>query len=278
VRVDVPMVGDAGSDRSKDSLAELRENVIPATVGAVPGVEANVTGFTAGSADFNQLMSDRVPLVVAFVLALAFLLLLVTFRSVVIPIKAIVLNLLSVGASYGLVVWIFQQGNLESVLGFESSGAVASWLPMFLFVVLFGLSMDYHVFILSRVREAFKRGMSTSDAVSHGVKTTAGTITAAAIIMVVVFAEFATQSGLETKMMGVGLAFAIFVDATIIRGVLLPATMKLLGDAIAERLDAGVELVLAGALGLDHDRGGILVAREGILDPLVGLDHGEVLR
>ena len=175
-------------------------------------------------------MKSKTPLVFAFVLGLSFLLLLATFRSIVIPIKAILLNLLSVGASYGLLKLVFQDGHGEKLLGFESNGAIVSWLPLFLFVILFGLSMDYHVFILSRVREAWKRGMGTEKAVSHGIKSTAGTITAAAIIMVVVFAEFATQSGLEMKQMGVGLAFAIFVDATIIRGVLLPATMKLLGD------------------------------------------------
>ena len=175
-------------------------------------------------------MKSKTPLVFAFVLGLSFLLLLATFRSIVIPIKAILLNLLSVGASYGLLKLVFQDGHGEKLLGFESNGAITSWLPLFLFVILFGLSMDYHVFILSRVREAWKRGMSSEKAVAHGIKSTAGTITAAAIIMVVVFAEFATQSGLEMKQMGVGLAFAIFVDATIIRGVLLPATMKLLGD------------------------------------------------
>ena len=175
-------------------------------------------------------MKTKTPIVFAFVLGLSFLLLLVTFRSIVIPIKAIMLNLLSVGASYGLLKLVFQDGHGEKLLGFESNGAITSWLPLFLFVILFGLSMDYHVFILSRIREAWKRGMSTEKAVAHGIKTTAGTITSAAIIMVVVFAEFATQSGLDMKQMGVGLAFAIFVDATIIRGVLLPATMKLLGD------------------------------------------------
>jgi len=175
-------------------------------------------------------MKSKTPIVFAFVLGLAFLLMLATFRSIVIPIKAIVLNLLSVAASYGLLKLVFQDGHGEKALGFESNGAVTSWLPLFLFVILFGLSMDYHVFILSRVREAWKGGMSSADAVSHGIKTTAGTITAAAIIMVAVFGEFALQSGLDTKQMGVGLAFAIFVDATIIRGVLLPATMKLLGD------------------------------------------------
>ena len=141
----------------------------------------------------------------AFVLTLAFLLLLVTFRSLVIPIKAIVLNLLSVAAAYGVLVWVFQDGHLENVLGFKSNGGVTSWLPMFLFVILFGLSMDYHVFILSRIREAVDRGMRTEDAVSHGIRATAGTVTSAAIVMVAVFAIFATLSSIDFKEMGVGL-------------------------------------------------------------------------
>jgi RND superfamily putative drug exporter len=155
---------------------------------------------------------------------------LVTFRSIVIPLKAILLNLLSVGAAYGVVVWIFQEGHLESLLGFESTGAVTSWLPLFMFVLLFGLSMDYHVFILSRVREAYDRGMATGDAVSYGIKTTASVVTAAAIVMVAVFSIFATLSSIEFKQFGIGLGVAILLDATLVRGVLLPAFMKLLGD------------------------------------------------
>ena len=155
---------------------------------------------------------------------------LVTFRSIVIPIKAILLNLLSVGAAYGVLVLVFQNGNGESLLGFTSNGGVANWLPLFLFVVLFGLSMDYHVFILSRVRELYDRGMSTDEAVEQGISTTAGTVTSAAIVMVGVFAVFMTLSFLDFKEMGLGLAVAVLIDATIIRGVLLPASMKLLGD------------------------------------------------
>jgi uncharacterized membrane protein YdfJ with MMPL/SSD domain len=148
----------------------------------------------------------------------------------VIPFKAIVLNLLSVGAAYGVLVWIFQDGHLESVLDFKSNGAIVSWMPLFLFVVLFGLSMDYHVFILTRIREAFDHGRRTEDAVSHGIKTTAGVVTSAAVVMISVFAIFATLSLLIFKQLGVGLAVAVLIDATVIRGVLLPATMKLLGD------------------------------------------------
>jgi RND superfamily putative drug exporter len=191
---------------------------------------AYVTGIAAGTKDFNDLMKAHAPIVFAFVLSLAFLLLLVTFRSIVIPIKAIVLNLLSVGAAYGVLTWVFQDGHFEKALGFHSNGGVVSWLPLFLFVILFGLSMDYHVFILSRIREAFDRGMKTEDAVAHGIKATAATVTSAAIVMVGVFAIFATLSALDFKQMGVGLSVAILLDATIVRGVLLPATMKLLGD------------------------------------------------
>ncbi len=185
---------------------------------------------TAGSKDFNDRMTSRLPFVFAFVLGLAFLLLLVTFRSVVIPLKAIVLNLLSVGAAYGVMTWIFQDGHFEGLLNFESVGGITSWLPLFMFVILFGLSMDYHVFILSRIREAFDRGESTEDAVAHGIKATAGVVTSAAVVMVAVFAIFATLSMIEFKQMGVGLAVAILLDATLVRAVLLPAAMKLLGD------------------------------------------------
>ena len=228
--VEVPIAGDGTNDTSYEALAALRDDVVPETIGQVQGAEANVTGFTAGSDDFNQVMQDRVPIVFGFVFLMAFALLLVTFRSIVIPLKAILLNLLSVGAAYGVVIWIFQEGHLESLLGFESTGAVTSWLPLFLFVLLFGLSMDYHVFILTRVREAYDRGMPTSEAVAHGIKTTASVVTAAAIVMVAVFSIFATLSAIEFKQFGVGLGVAILLDATIVRGVLLPAFMKLLGD------------------------------------------------
>ena len=151
-------------------------------------------------------MSKTAPLVFAFVLGLAFVLLMATFRSVVIALKAIVLNLLSVGAAYGVLVWVFQDGHLESPLGFESSGGITAWLPLFLFVLLFGLSMDYHVFIVSRIREAYDGGMSTGDAVAHGIKSTAGVVTSAAVVMIAVFSIFATLGALDFKQMGVGLA------------------------------------------------------------------------
>jgi uncharacterized membrane protein YdfJ with MMPL/SSD domain len=168
--------------------------------------------------------------VFAFVLTLAFILLLVSFRSIVIAAKAIVLNLLSVAAAYGVLVIVFQWGWGESLLNFRSNGGVAYWLPIFLFVILFGLSMDYHVFILSRIREAFDRGMKTEDAVAHGIKTTAGVVTSAAVVMVGVFSIFATLPILDMKELGIGLAAAVLIDATIVRAVLLPAAMKLLGD------------------------------------------------
>ncbi len=226
----VPLAGNGTDARSQAALNKLRDDLIPATIGKVDGAQAQVGGPTAGSVDFNDLLAERMPWVFAFVLGMAFLLLLVSFRSIVIPITAICLNLLSVGAAYGIVVWVFQDGHLENLIGFSSIGSITSWLPLFLFVVLFGLSMDYHVFILTRIREAYDRGMSTEDAVSHGLRTTAGVVTSAAAVMVAVFAIFATLSFLEFKEMGVGLAAAILIDATIIRGVLLPATMRLLGE------------------------------------------------
>jgi putative drug exporter of the RND superfamily len=180
--------------------------------------------------DFMDQLDSRLPLIFTFVFGLAFILLLVTFRSIVIPIKAILLNLLSVGAAYGVLVLVFQNGNGESLLGFSSNGGVASWLPLFLFVILFGLSMDYHVFILSRVRELHERGMPTDEAVRQGIASTAGTVTSAAVVMVGVFAVFATLDFLDLKELGVGLAVAVLIDATIIRAILLPASMRVLGD------------------------------------------------
>jgi uncharacterized membrane protein YdfJ with MMPL/SSD domain len=229
--VDLPIDGDGTNAKSKAALQALRGDVMPKIKTQLPaGSEAGVTGTTAQNKDFNDSMRAHLPLVFLFVLASAFVLLLFTFRSIVIPIKAIVLNLLSVGAAYGLLVEVFQNGHGEKLLGFQSTGAIASWLPLFMFVVLFGLSMDYHVFILTRVREAFDKGMTTEDAVAHGIKTTASTVTSAAIIMVGVFATFATLSMIDMKQMGIGLAAAVLIDATLVRAVLLPATMKLLGD------------------------------------------------
>jgi uncharacterized membrane protein YdfJ with MMPL/SSD domain len=224
----VPTTGNGTDDLSNRAVDALRGDIVPSTVGELDGVEAYTTGEASATGDFNDAMIGHLPLVFAFVLSAAFLLLLVTFRSIVIPLKAIVLNMLSVGSAYGLMTLVFQNGLGEAIgLG---SGPIAAWLPLFLFVILFGLSMDYHVFILTRIREAFDRGMSTGDAVAHGIKSTAGTVTSAAIVMVAVFSMFAMSSELQMQQMGIGLAAAVLIDATIIRGVLLPATMKLLGD------------------------------------------------
>jgi RND superfamily putative drug exporter len=229
--VGVPTVGtdDTGAEANR-ALDALREDIVPATFGQVHGVEANVTGGAAQNRDFVDSMVSHLPVVFAFVLSMAFLLLLITFRSLVIPLKAIALNLLSVGAAYGVLVMVFQRGFAGGLLGVHGSDSIVPWLPLFLFVILFGLSMDYHVFILSRIREAYDGGMSTEDAVADGIKSTAGVVTSAAIVMVGVFSIFATLSLLDFKQLGVGLAVAVLIDATIVRGVLLPATMKLLGD------------------------------------------------
>ncbi len=224
--VHVPLAGSGTDEASIDALAELRQDVVPAVFPEAVGVG----GFTAGSVDFNDLMQSRIWYVLGFVFLMAFLLLLVTFRSIVIPLKAIALNGLSVAAALGIVTWVFQDGNLEGLLDFQSNGAVGSWFPLMLFVILFGLSMDYHVFILSRVKEAYDRGESTDDAVAHGIKSTAGVVSAAALVMVAVFSIFATLSFIDMKQFGVGLAAAVLIDATIVRGVMLPAAMKLLGD------------------------------------------------
>jgi uncharacterized membrane protein YdfJ with MMPL/SSD domain len=226
----IALPGSGTDSTSERALARLRSETVPRALRDVRGVEVAVTGPTASLTDFTELMKRRAPLVFAFVLGLAFVLLLVAFRSIVIAAKAVALNLLSLGAAYGLLVLVFQHGFGESLLGFESNGGVVPWLPMFLFVVLFGLSMDYHVFILSRVREAVSRGESTESAVSQAISTTAGTVTSAAAVMVAVFAIFATLTPLEMKQLGVGLAAAILIDATLVRAVLLPTTMKLLGN------------------------------------------------
>jgi RND superfamily putative drug exporter len=229
-RLYVPIKGDGHDAAAVESMKVLRNQIAPRTLGASAGVDAQVAGEAAGTEDFSQVMRDRAPLVIAFVLLLSFILLLVTFRSLVVPIKAILLNLLSVGAAYGILVSVFQHHWAEGILRFKSDGAIESWLPIFLFVVLFGLSMDYHVFILSRVRELWEKGVPTEQAVEQGIIETAGVVTSAAIVMVAVFSIFATLSGIDMKQLGVGLATAILLDATLVRGVLLPATMKLLGD------------------------------------------------
>ncbi|MFC8371555.1 MULTISPECIES: MMPL family transporter [unclassified Streptomyces] len=226
----VPLVGGSDQDKAAESLDTLRDEVRPATLGEVDGVEAPITGQVAGNKDFNdQLVGSVVP-VFAFVVVFAFLVMLLSFRSLTVAITSIVLNLLSVGAAYGILVAVFQHGWGASLVGAEGVGAIITWLPLFLFVILFGLSTDYHVFVVSRIREARLRGRTTRDAVQHGVVTTAGVVTSAAIIMVAVFGIFGTLSMQSMKQMGVGLAAAVLIDATIIRGVLLPAVMTLLGE------------------------------------------------
>ncbi|WNO71670.1 MMPL family transporter [Streptomyces sp. AM8-1-1] len=226
----VPLVGGSDQEKAEKSLGILREEVRPATLGAVDGLEAPISGQVAGSKDFNDQLTGSVAPVFAFVVVFAFILMLLSFRSLTIAVTSIALNLLSVGAAYGILTAVFQHGWGASLVGAEGVGAIISWLPLFLFVILFGLSMDYHVFVVSRIREAKMQGRSTRDAITHGVVTTAGVVTSAAVIMVAVFAIFGTLSMQSMKQMGVGLAAAVLIDATIIRGVLLPAVMALLGE------------------------------------------------
>jgi RND superfamily putative drug exporter len=228
--ITVPIKGKGTDAASNASLAALRDEIVPQTLGRVPGAEAGVTGLTAQWKDQADELKSKTPPVVAFVLVFAFALMLVAFRSLVIAVKAILLNLLSVAAAYGVLALVFQHGFGKGVLGFSSTAGIDPVVPLLLFVILFGLSMDYHVFIISRIRETYDRGASTDEAIAHGIKSTAGVVTSAAIVMVSVFAIFGTLSMLFFKQFGVGLATAVLLDATIVRGVLLPATMKLLGD------------------------------------------------
>jgi RND superfamily putative drug exporter len=229
-RIDFAIAGNGDDAASLAALQTLRGTVIPPIARRLPGVEVAVTGVTAGTYDFNRQLRARLPYVFLFVLGLAFALLLLTFRSVVIAATAVALNLLSVGAAYGILVAVFQHGWLAGALGFQTNGAIVSWLPLFLFVVLFGLSMDYHVFILSRIKELHDAGTATDDAIRLAITRTAGTVTSAAIIMVAVFGLFATLSLIMLQQLGFGLAVAVLIDATVIRAVLVPAAMKLLGE------------------------------------------------
>ncbi len=228
--VSVPLAGSGTDATSNSALATLRTQALPATLGTVPGISYAVAGLTAGNHDFDAQLAKTVPWVFVFVLGLAFLLLMRAFRSVYIPALSICLNLLSVGASYGLMVLIFQDGHLQGLLGFTAYGGITTWLPLFMFVLLFGLSMDYHVFILSRIRELWLGGASAKAAVTDGIARSAGVVTSAAVIMVAVFSIFATLSLIEFKMFGVAMAVAVLIDATIVRGVLLPAGLALLGE------------------------------------------------
>jgi uncharacterized membrane protein YdfJ with MMPL/SSD domain len=226
----LPLTGAGNNSASRRAIEVLRHDLIPRTIGTIPGAETAVTGDVAEDVDFTHQLKHGLPYVIVFVLLLAFVLLLVAFRSIVVPLKAIVLNLLSVGAAYGVLVLVFQLHWAQGLLGFTSNGSIISWLPLFLFVVLFGLSMDYHVFILSRVREGVDSGMPSDEAVRYGITATAGVVTSAALVMFAVFSIFGSLSSLDVKQAGVGLAVAVLIDATIVRAVLLPASMKLLGD------------------------------------------------
>jgi putative drug exporter of the RND superfamily len=228
--IGVPLAGNGGDAASTAALVSLRDRVLPATLGKVGGISYAVAGDTASTYDDNAALHSSTPLVIGFVVLLAFGLLLVAFRSVTIPLVSIALNLLSVAAGYGLITLIFQDGRLQGLLGYTSFGAIISWIPLFMFVLLFGLSMDYHVFILSRIRELRQRGRGTRDAIVGGISSSAGVVTSAAVIMVAVFSILATLPIVDTKTLGVGLAAAVLIDATVVRGILLPAVMSLLGE------------------------------------------------
>ena len=205
-------------------MHNLRDTVIPAS-----GTTAYVGGFTASGIDFSEYLGRRLPYLIGIVLILSFFLLMAVFRSVLVPLKAVFMNLLSVGASYGVIVAVFQWGWLASVFGVGKPGPVEAWAPMFLFAIVFGLSMDYEVFLLSRMKEEYERTGDNFTAVADGVAATARVITAAALIMVCVFAAFVLAPDRQLKLFGMGMAVAVFVDATVVRMILVPATMELLG-------------------------------------------------
>jgi putative drug exporter of the RND superfamily len=228
--INVPLAGNGTNSVSDHALLTLRDRVLPRTLGKVSGISDPVTGTTANNYDDVATLDVRTPLVLAVVAVLAFVLLLVAFRSLPISIMSVGLNLLSVTAAYGLITLIFADGRLQGLIGYTSYGAVVPWIPLFMFVFLFGLSMDYHVFILSRISELRDRGSGTRQAIVDGISTSAGVVTSAAVIMVAVFSILATLSIIQLQMLGVGLAAAILIDATVVRGVLLPAALALLGD------------------------------------------------
>ncbi len=228
--ISVPLAGNGSDTASYDGLQTLRTRILPATLGQVPGISFAVTGDTAQNSDFIHQLHDSTPVVLGLVALLAFVLLLMAFRSLAIPLVSILLNLLSVGAAYGLVTLIFQDGHLQGLLGFTSFGGIISWVPLFMFVFLFGISMDYHVFILSRIRELRARGADTREAVTGGIASSAGVVTSAALIMVAVFSIFATLPLIDLKILGVGTAAAVLIDATVVRGILVPAALALLGE------------------------------------------------
>jgi putative drug exporter of the RND superfamily len=223
------MPGTQNDTRNLDLVRHVRSVLVPRHFSQLDGVEALVTGAAAATLDSVTYYSGGLPIVIGFVLALSFILLLVAFRSIVIPIKAILLNLLSTAAAYGLLVLVFQEGHGSDLLGFRP-GVIEAFVPIFIFTILFGLSMDYHVFILTRIKEARDRGQDSNKAVETGISITSGTITSAAAIMVVVFAVFVTLQLVIVRQLGFGLAVAVLLDATIVRSILLPASMRLLGE------------------------------------------------
>ena len=223
-----PIAGDPVHERATDAIRRLKADFIP---DAFAGVDAEVlvTGRTAASLEFLNVTAEYTPFVIAFVLGISFVLLTVVFRSLVVPVKAILMNMLSVGAAYGLIVLVSQMGFGADLIGFQQVDTVESWIPLFLFSILFGLSMDYHVFMLSRIRERYDQTGDNASAVAFGLSSTAGIITGAAAIMVAVFAGFAAGELVMFQQLGLGLAAAVFLDATIVRSVLVPSTMRLLG-------------------------------------------------
>jgi RND superfamily putative drug exporter len=230
VQISAPLAGNGSDDTSVRALHALRDHVVPATVGDVPGAEAYVTGNLAFSEDFNTTLEHAIVPVIVFVAVFAFLLMLIAFRSVAIAAVSVLLNMLSMAATFGVMVAVFQHGWGADLVGGGDVGAIQSWIPLFAFVILFGLSMDYHVFVVSRIQEAHDRGLPTREAVAHGIKISAGVVTSAAVIMVAVFSVFATLSMTTFKQLGVGLAVAILLDATVVRAVLLPSLLSCLGD------------------------------------------------
>jgi uncharacterized membrane protein YdfJ with MMPL/SSD domain len=228
--VSFTIAGEQNDPNAQATVRQMRSQAVPAAFGSLPGVQAYVTGNAASALDVTQIYLDAIPLVFAFVLGLSFLLLMVVFHSLVIPIKAIALNLLSTAAAFGVMVAVFQDGIIGHAFGLAQSAVIESWVPIFVFAILFGLSMDYHVFILTRVKEAKDRGLDSRSAVAKGISITSGTITSAATIMVLVFAAFITIPFAFIQELGLGLAVAVLLDATVVRSVLLPSTMTLLGD------------------------------------------------
>jgi RND superfamily putative drug exporter len=227
--ITVNMNLDGNSPAAQDEIDRLRDTVVPSAFGSNQD-DVFITGDTAINTDFINMVDEWTPIVFAFVLGLSFLLLMVAFRSIVVPISAIILNLLSVGAAYGLMVLVFQDGYLHNLLGFQKTPTIEAWIPIFLFCVLFGLSMDYHVFLLSRIREHYDLTKRNRESVAVGLQSTARIITGAALIMVAVFIGFSSGNLVMLQQMGFGLAVAVFIDATIVRTILVPSIMAILGD------------------------------------------------